>query len=107
MFPSDAGPPGTIGGSSAPVTTLAKIDLERIQAQLPYRIVPAYLLLQAQSPSQPSLPEPAPLPELSEGPPLSYAIQWFTFAAIALIGFIVLALREGRDGASAGRDVAG
>ncbi|MGH9210442.1 MAG: SURF1 family protein [Acidimicrobiales bacterium] len=33
-----------------------------------------------------------PLPELSEGPHFSYAVQWFIFAAIALIGYpLVLA----------------
>jgi len=52
------------------------------------------------------LPEPSPLPELSEGPHLSYAIQWFTFAVIAVAGFVVLALREGRDPRSSeGHDV--
>jgi surfeit locus 1 family protein len=34
---------------------------------------------------------------LSEGPHLSYAIQWFSFAAIAIIGFFVVALRRSRD----------
>lgn len=28
-----------------------------------------------------------PLPELSEGPHLSYAVQWFIFATIALVGY--------------------
>jgi surfeit locus 1 family protein len=96
LFRSEAGPPGAVD-TAAPVAALAKIDLQRIQAQLPYRIAPVYLLLQTQSPPQGSLPIPAPLPELSEGPHLSYAIQWFTFAAIAAIGFVVLALREGAD----------
>ena len=69
-----------------------------IQSQLPYDIAPSYLLLQRQTPVQANgLPEPSPLPELSEGPHLSYAIQWFTFAVIAVAGFVVLALREGRD----------
>lgn len=35
---------------------------------------------------------PVPLPELSEGPHLSYAVQWFIFSSIALIGYpLVLA----------------
>ena len=69
-----------------------------IQAQLPYPIEPSYLLLQRQTPAQPGrLPAPSPLPELSEGPHLSYAIQWFTFAAIAVAGCVVLALRDGRE----------
>lgn len=36
-----------------------------------------------------SLPSPLPRPELTEGSHLGYAIQWFSFAAIAIIGFAV------------------
>jgi cytochrome oxidase assembly protein ShyY1 len=37
----------------------------------------------------------APLPSRDTGPHLSYAIQWFAFAAIALVGGILLARRGG------------
>jgi cytochrome oxidase assembly protein ShyY1 len=42
--------------------------------------------------ADPSRPEPAsivpvPPPELSEGPHLGYAVQWFIFSAIAVIGY--------------------
>lgn len=98
VFASEGDPPGPVGNAPTVQTTLARVDLARIQSQLPYRIEPVYLLLQDQSPPQPAeMPAPAPLPELSEGPHLSYAIQWFVFATIALVGFVVLALREGRD----------
>jgi len=97
LLRSEGGRPGPIGTTTSPASTLGKIDLARIQAQVPYRIEPVYLLLRQQSPAQPStLPRPAPLAPLSEGPHLGYAIQWFTFAAIALVGFVILALREGR-----------
>jgi surfeit locus 1 family protein len=98
LFPSEGDPPGVVGRPNVEETTLAKVDLATIQSQLPYRIDPAYLLLQRQSPAQSGrFPDPAPLPELSEGPHLSYAVQWFTFAAITIAGFVVLALREKRD----------
>jgi surfeit locus 1 family protein len=98
LFPSEGDPPGVPGQSIVKEATVSKVDLGRIQSQLPYQIAPDYLLLQRQSPAQSSrFPEPAPLPELSEGPHLSYAVQWFTFAAIAVAGFGVLALRERRD----------
>ena len=98
LFASEGGLPGSVGSGSPGELTVARVDLEQIQAQLPYPIAPVYVLLQTQSPAQPStLPAPAALPTLSEGPHLGYAIQWFTFAAIALIGFVVLALREGQD----------
>ena len=104
LFSSETVPTGAVDTGSPAVTTLAKVDLERIQAQLPYEIAPVYLLLQTQSPSQGTLPIPAALPPLSEGPHLGYAIQWFTFAAIAMIGFVILAVREGAEPTSAAGD---
>lgn len=71
------------------------VDLEGIATALPYRLAPLYLLAQQEEPSRPGLPVPAPLPELSEGPHLSYAIQWFSFAAVALVGCAVLLRRGG------------
>ncbi len=86
-------------------TRLVRVDLARIQAQLPYRIAPVYVLLQERTTTDPEeLPLPAPLPELSEGPHLSYAVQWFTFATIALVGFVIVALREGRESSAARAD---
>jgi surfeit locus 1 family protein len=99
LFASEGDVPGQGRGASLPgVDTIARLDLARLQAQLPYPIAPVYLLRQQPSASAASLPRPAPLPELSEGPHLSYAIQWFCFAAIALLGCAVLLRRDRRDG---------
>jgi cytochrome oxidase assembly protein ShyY1 len=57
------------------------------------------VLLQTQTPAR-ERPIPAPLPDTSEGPHLSYAIQWFTFAAIALVGYGLL-VRRARRGTAA------
>jgi cytochrome oxidase assembly protein ShyY1 len=98
LFSSEGDPPGAVDAGGPAETTLSSVDLRAIQAQLPYPIAPSYVLLQTQTPAQPGgLPVPSPLPELSEGPHLGYAIQWFTFAVIAMAGLVVLALREGRD----------
>lgn len=43
----------------------------------------------------------APMPALDAGPHLSYAIQWFAFAAIALVGGVVLARGGARTGGRA------
>lgn len=97
LFASAGDPPGPVGVERERVDTLVRVDLARIQAQLPYRIAPVYILLQGGRTTEPGgFPVPAPLPELSEGPHLSYAVQWFTFATIALVGFMILALREER-----------
>ena len=56
--------------------------------------------------ADPTQPEPdsilpVPPPELSEGPHLGYAVQWFIFSAIAVVGYpLVLrrvALRRGKE----------
>jgi surfeit locus 1 family protein len=73
------------------------LDVRAIASMLPYDIFPLPLQLQDQAPPQPgSLPAPAPLPVLSEGPHLSYALQWFSFAVVALAGAAVLLRRDRR-----------
>ncbi len=55
-------------------------------------------VIQLEMPEPPStrgLPRRWPPPELDDGPHLSYAIQWFSFALIALVGSAVL-IRKGR-----------
>jgi cytochrome oxidase assembly protein ShyY1 len=66
--------------------------------ETPYELWPLAMQLEEQSPAQVGdLPVVVPRPELDEGPHLSYAVQWFIFATIALVGFVVLARREARD----------
>jgi surfeit locus 1 family protein len=43
----------------------------------------------------PPFPMRLELPETDDGPHLGYAIQWFSFAAIGLIGWLVLVIRRG------------
>ncbi|HEU4355470.1 MAG TPA: SURF1 family protein [Actinomycetota bacterium] len=63
-----------------------------------YDLWPLAMQLQEQSPGQTGeLPITVPPPELDEGPHESYAVQWFIFATIALVGFAILARREARD----------
>ena len=96
LFPPDALTVPT--GTASPVERITKVDLGQIGAQLPYPILPIYLLLQTQQPPQQgSLPEPPPLPPLTNGPHLSYAFQWFSFATIAIVGCIVLLRGDRRD----------
>ena len=96
LFPSEVDT--TSGGSPAvPTTTFAKVDLGALGAEVPYPLAPVYLLLGSQEPPASALPIVAPLPDPASAPPhLSYAIQWFTFATIAVVGFVVLVRREYR-----------
>ena len=96
LFPPDAVAVPT--GTPSPVERITKVDLGQIGAQLPYPVLPVYLLLQTQRPPQQgALPEPPPLPPLTNGPNLSYAFQWFSFATIAIVGYVVLVGRDRRD----------
>lgn len=79
------------------VTKLNRLDVSRLEDQMPYTLLPNALLLGAQDPPQSGdLPAPGELPELSEGPHLSYAFQWFAFIAIGLIGYAALLRKEAR-----------
>jgi cytochrome oxidase assembly protein ShyY1 len=74
------------------------LDVGGIASPLPYRVFPLPLQLARQMPAQSgSLPIPVPMPELSEGPHLSYAIQWFSFAAVAVAGAVILLRRDRRS----------
>lgn len=79
-------------------------DLDRIGQQVTPELLPMVLHLEAQSPPQSGeLPIAADRPERDEGRHLSYAIQWFSFAAIAVVGYTAyLRSRLRRPGSSAG-----
>jgi surfeit locus 1 family protein len=68
-----------------------RADLPRIQAQMPYPLLPVYLeLASSQPPIAQALPRPAPDIALSEGSHLLYALQWFAFAGILIGGYTLL-----------------
>ncbi|HEY3013070.1 MAG TPA: SURF1 family protein [Gemmatimonadales bacterium] len=74
-------------------TTWARLDLEALQARLPYPIYPVYI---RQSPDSalPRFPRRLDPPVLDDGPHLSYAIQWFAFAVIAVVFAGVIARQK-------------
>lgn len=72
---------------------IQRIDIDRLSVQLPAEVLPFYIDLTASRPAPTSVfPEPVIRPDLSEGPHLSYAAQWFIFATAIAIGW-VLAVR--------------
>lgn len=81
-----------------PHQSLFRVDIPRLQDQLTYEVLPLYLLLEREAPAQPGqLPSQVDLAPLDEGPHLAYAIQWFLFAAGAVVAAVVVAKRKGRS----------
>jgi len=72
-----------------------RIDLARLQQQLPYTLAPVYVQELSQEPAQTvQYPLAEVLPALDEGPHLSYALQWFAFALIAVVGYGALIRKD-------------
>ena len=70
------------------------LDFSGIGERLPFELAPLAIQLRDQDPPPSRLPVPVPAAELSEGPHLSYAIQWFAFAGVAVAGAGILLRRE-------------
>jgi len=70
------------------------VNVPGIAAQVAYPILPVYIQ-QAPDPKWNSLPNRSqPELELTEGPHFGYALQWFSFAAILIIGYPFYIRRE-------------
>lgn len=74
------------------------VDLAALRDSLPYPLLPFVIQLLPPStalyrPLPPGLTR-WPAPELSDGPHLSYAIQWFSFAVIIVVGSLALAKKR-------------
>lgn len=74
---------------------VARVDVARIGAQTPYPLLPAYAEVVAADDGS-TLPRPLPLPELDEGPHLSYAGQWLLFTILAGVGWVAMVRRQAR-----------
>jgi surfeit locus 1 family protein len=76
----------TPSSAEQPLQAWRVVDIPNIARQLPYALLPIYVEATEPVPQGADLPRPDPSVDLSEGPHLSYAIQWFAFASIALVG---------------------
>lgn len=88
-------PASTTG--TPPRGQVTRIDVSSIRQDLPYPAYGGYGELTREEPRPRSAPARLVLPELSTGPHLAYAVQWFLFALMALGAFVVLARREAAD----------
>jgi surfeit locus 1 family protein len=88
-----------VGGSATPTTNhrVRALNHQLLQQMLPYEVSLLYVV--SRDSANDSTPARLPEPDISEGNHLSYAIQWFCFAAIALIGAGIVVKRAGSPGA--------
>lgn len=73
---------------------ISRMDLGRFEEVTGVDVEDVWIRLRAQSPPQPEgLPVPVPDPDISEGPHLSYAFQWFFFSAGAVVVYALILRR--------------
>lgn len=93
-------PPPRYGDAEAapagPQSELYRVDVERLQAQSAYDLLPFYVLQAPEGNEAPPF-RLEPEVDLSEGPHLSYAIQWFFFTTILGVGYVVLVYRRMKE----------
>jgi surfeit locus 1 family protein len=88
---SDSGAPLISSGKE----TWRRLDLAALRQRTPYPLLEVYIL-QSPDSSLPRYPRRLEPPPLDDGPHLSYAIQWFAFATIAVTGGTIFAVRKGK-----------
>ncbi|WP_419837229.1 SURF1 family protein [Candidatus Poriferisodalis sp.] len=98
------------------LSSLARTDVERIDQQTTQDLAPVYVEITGAVdengaairlgtwPGDPgdALPalEPLPPPQLDAGPHLGYTFQWFSFAAVAIVGYTLVLRHHARKGES-------
>nr|WP_017595363.1 SURF1 family protein [Nocardiopsis potens] len=80
------------------------IDVDALAEDLPYPVYGGYGELTEQEPASDPAPEPLAAPETNLGMNLSYAVQWWVFTVIAVVGWVFLMRREIRDAAAESTD---
>jgi surfeit locus 1 family protein len=95
LRPSEDRRTGQLSDPAEGVLTVAqRVDLARLAGQFDAPLVPMYIDLIASDPADGEpYPEPVVRPDLTEGPHLGYAVQWFIFATAVAVGW-VLAVRH-------------
>ena len=93
LQPSD---PAEIQPSDMPTGQVSVLSTASIAAAAGGTGYPGYLELTSSSPQQAAGLTPIPLPQIDEGPHLSYSLQWIAFAIMFVVGLVLLLRREFR-----------
>lgn len=79
--------------------SISRIDLAFVDRWIEGQVLPVSVTLESQEPPQAvgATPIPVEPDELTEGRHLGYAVQWFAFAVVAVVGVGALIWRAGRS----------
>jgi surfeit locus 1 family protein len=85
--PAFGGVPDALPANGSKLTIWNNADVAQVAGQMPYPILPVYLQPNADAAdTEPPIPF-QPEIDLTDGPHLGYALQWFTFATILFLGY--------------------
>jgi surfeit locus 1 family protein len=78
-----------------------RVNIASIQEQTGYPLLPIFI---EQQPAlgDPMLPRPVATADLGEGPHMGYAVQWFGFAIILVVGYIAFISTQAKRASQAG-----
>jgi cytochrome oxidase assembly protein ShyY1 len=88
--PSEQGPSSQ--PKDLPAGQVTDLDVALVAGAI--SVYPGYVDLIGSTPAQADGLTPTPVPDLSDGPHLSYAMQWIVFALVAIVGFVLLVRRD-------------
>lgn len=89
-----------IGPKDPPTGRLAvlnRLDVQRVQQQVDVQLYPLFLQQTVPATPKGELPILVERPPRDEGPHRAYAIQWFLFATVVLVGYPFLMRKRARD----------
>lgn len=78
-------------------TTWGRLDLRALRDSMPYPLLGLYVRRDPTPENATAFPRALPAPSLDDGAHLSYALQWFGFAAIATVFAGIMWRKERRD----------
>jgi cytochrome oxidase assembly protein ShyY1 len=89
---------GVADPADGTLAVLSRVDVERLDRQVPESLAPMWMQLTGQAPAQATgLPVPIARPELDDGSHLNYTGQWFIFATLIVIVYPLLLRRVARS----------
>lgn len=96
--------------ATGPVSTpsveraLRRLDIDSVRAMMPYPVAPVILVQRRDSGEATAVERGTPVridpPPLDEGPHGAYAVQWFAFALVGVVGSAMVTVRDRRRRAS-------